>query len=93
MTLLFDPYQSIVLFLSGKFNVSPADEFLCNLNILDSTYGKLRRSRRKIELAGGHHPHEFVTSDFRRVVQVPNTVVPFFRSLLDPCGDVLVLQR
>lgn len=61
LTLLFDPYESIVLFLSGPsklHSILLAVPHSCHL----SPHRELRRTRWEIKLARGYDPDVYVTA-------------------------------
>jgi hypothetical protein len=58
LTLLFDPFESIVLFLSGEASYLLPLQLWCPLTtFLISFDCQLRCARWQIKLAGGHDPH------------------------------------
>ena len=61
LTLLFDPFESIVLFLAGTPSSQPT-EVVHPDSVFDSTYRKLRRPRWQVELARGYDPYVYVYS-------------------------------
>ena len=58
LTLLFDPFESIVLFLSGEvFSPLPLRRYRPLTALLRSFDRQLRCSRWQVKLARGHDPH------------------------------------
>jgi hypothetical protein len=61
LTLLMDPFESLVLYLSGKLPLHHQIGVGELINIPCSTNDKLCPSGRKVQLAGGRHPHLWVS--------------------------------